>query len=487
MIAQLPSLSWADLTPMWIELSVVGTFLVVFAADLLLGREEKRGLGALTAMGLGAILIATFFCKAQGTSFYGAYVADGMSMYFKQVLLLAGIIGSLGSIDHADRTMPARQGEHYMMILCSLIGMLILTGVSDLLLFIVAFELAGIPLVVLVGMHKTKRSSESSLKLYLSGAASSVMVLYGVSFLWGVAGDTAFASLATATASPIFHLGCLLLLAGVSFKLGLVPFHLWIADAYQGAPTPAVAFISVAPKIAVLAALARLLSEGLSGLVALWLPVLIGLSVLTMVVGNLTAVTQRDARRLLALSGVGHMGLLLLALAIGGVDGNSTLMFYSLSYVVTNMGAFLVVSVVVDARGDADLSRFNGLSQSSPAVSVAMLAFLFSLGGIPFMAGFWAKVFVFRAAWMAGHAPVVVLGVLLAVLALFYYLRIAKAIYIEKAEEGAAPLILRRATIAALLICVVGTVGIGLYPGPFLETAENVSAHLPAFTMPLPK
>jgi len=484
MMAQLPALSWADLGPLWIELSVLGTFLMVFVADLLLGRDEKRGLGALTAMGLTAVLVATFCYKTEGAAFFGAYVADGMSLYFKQILLLAGIIGSLGSIDHADRTMPARQGEHYMMILCSLIGMLVLTGVRDLLLFIVAFELAGIPLIVLVGMHKTRVSSESSLKLYLSGAASSVLVLYGVSFLWGVAGDTSFASLATATASPLFHLGCLLLLAGVSFKLGLVPFHLWVADAYEGAPTPTVAFISVAPKIAVVAALARLLSEGLAGLVSLWLPILIGLSVLTMVVGNLTAVTQRDARRLLALSGVGHMGLLILALAIGGIEGNSTLMFYSLAYVVTNMGAFLVVSVVVDAREDADLSRFHGLSQSSPAVSAAMLAFLFSLGGIPFMAGFWAKVFVFRAAWIAGHAPVVLLGVLLAVLALFYYLRIAKAIYIEKAEETKPPLTLRRATIGALIICVIGTVGIGLYPGPFLETAEKVAGHLPSFTLP---
>lgn len=472
-----------DFGALWVELAVLGVTLLVFLADLFAG--EKRGLGALGAVGLAAVLGATYGIEADAfgtTALYNTYVADAGGLFFKRVLLLAGIIACVGATDHADRVIPKRQGEHYLMVLFSLIGMLLLTGARDLLLWIVAFELAGVPLAVLAAMHKDRPSTEAALKLFLSGAASTAVTFYGVSFLWGVSGDTAFASLATAGGTPVFHLGVLLVMGGVAFKIGLAPFHLWVADTYQGAPTPAVAFLSVAPKIAVVASLARLFGEGLAGQVDLWLSPLLLLAVVTLVVGNLTAITQPDARRLLALSGVGHMGLMLLALATGGAAGNGALMFYALAYVVTNMGAFLVVGAVIDQRGDGRLAAFNGLVHASPALALAMLIFLFSLGGIPFMVGFWAKLFVFWAAWMGGHAAIVVLGVLLAVLALFYYLRLARAIFIERPPEDDRAVPVGWPSLVALGICGALTVGLGVFPGPFMETALDAARVMASFT-----
>ena len=382
--------------PLWLELGVLSVAGLVFVADLLMGK--KRGLGTLSAVGLAALLMASFFVEVEGAALFDTYMADASGLFFKRVLLLAGALASVGTIDHVDRCYPKRQGEHYLMVLLSLSGMMLLTGAQDLLLWVVGFELSGIPLAVLAAMSKDRRSAEASLKLLLSGAASSAVTLYGISFLWGLSGDTAFAGLAGVEASPLLSLGVVLILGGISFKVGLVPFHLWIPDTYEGAPAPAVAFMSVAPKIAVVASLARLLGTGLSPHAELWITPLVALAVVTLVVGNLTALTQRDARRMLALSGVGHMGLMFLALVVGGPEAIGALMFYALAYVVTNMGAFFVVGLVADDRG-GKLVDFNGLVKRSPALSTAMLVFLFSLGGIPFLVGFWAKLFVF---WSAG-------------------------------------------------------------------------------------
>ena len=221
------------LMPIGIELSVLVLALTVFVADLLLGPEEKRGLGAYTAIGLGAILCVSFFVDFRGQAF-GVYTSDDLGLYFKQVLLLAGLIGVIASIDHVDEATPARQGEHYLLILFSLCGMLLLTGAQDAVLWVVAFELASIPFYVLLAFGKDKRSTEAGMKLFLMGAISSVFILYGFSLIWGMSGSTSFDALGSAPAEPLFILGVVLVLIGVCFKIGAVPFHLWMADAYQG-------------------------------------------------------------------------------------------------------------------------------------------------------------------------------------------------------------------------------------------------------------
>lgn len=465
-----------DLAPLWVELAVVAVALLILVADLFMG--DKRGLGPMAAMGLVGILVATFFVDVTGASALAdTYVADASSMYFKRVLLLAAILGCVGSVDFVDRVYPARQGEHYLLMLFSLVGMLLLTGAQDFVLWVVSFELAGIPLALLAAMRKDKLSAEAALKLFLAGAASTAVTLYGISFLWGLSGGSEFAGLAAVSVTPLFGLGVLLVLGGISYKIGVVPFHLWVADTYEGAPGPAVAFMSVAPKIAVVASLARLLGGGLGEHTGVWLTPLLGLAVITLLVGNITAVTQKDARRLLALSGVGHMGLMLLALCVGGTEAIAALMFYSLAYVVTNMGAFLTVSLVSERRGGL-LRDFDGLIHSDPALAVAMLIFLFSLGGIPFLVGFWGKLVIFWAAWVGGYGWIVLLGVLLSVLGLFYYLRLARAMYIHDAPEDVEAVPVGWPSLVAVGLCTLLTVGLGVVPGPFIEAALDAAASL---------
>jgi len=461
--------AWSLTSPLVLEIGVLATALLVFVADLLLGVGERRGLGALTAIGLTAVLGLSFGLDLAGPSWGGAYVADNLGLYLKQTLLIAGILGTLGSIDHVDKHFPERQGEHYLLLLASLTGLMLLTGARDLLLWVVAFELAGVPLYALAALRKAGDGPEAALKLYLTGAVSSAVLIYGVSLTWGMAGTTSFAGLGLVSAEPLFTVGMLLILAGVGFKIGAVPFHLWMADTYQGAPAPTVALMSVAPKVAAFGGLVRLYSVGLDDLHHVWAPFVIALAVLGMVVGNLAALAQTDARRLLALSGVGHVGLMLLALGASTPETVGMLVFYAPAYVVTNMGAFLIVGAVVDEQ-DGDLSAFAGLSQRNPALGLAMLLFLLSLAGIPFVVGFWAKVLLLWAAWKAGLAVLVVLGAILSVVGLFYYLKLGRSIYIEDPPRT-APLVVGTSTRLAIGLCVIGVVGMGLWPKPFVEGA----------------
>jgi len=464
------------LMPIGLELSVLLLAITVFVADLLLGPDEKRGLGSYTAIGLGAILCASFFLDFEGRAF-GVYTSDALGMYFKQVLLLAGLIGVIASIDHVDESTPARQGEHYLLILFSMCGMLLLTGAQDAVLWVVAFELASIPFYVLLAFGKDKRSTEAGMKLFLMGAISSVFILYGFSLIWGMSGSTSFAALGAAPAEPLFILGVALVLIGVCFKIGAVPFHLWMADAYQGGPGPVVSILSVAPKIAAFAGLVRLYIEGLFPHQAIWTPTVIVLCVASLLVGNLAALPQQDSRRLLALSGVGHMGLLLLALVAGTHNAIGALAFYSLAYVVTNMGAMIVVTSLRDKEGSAKVNALNGLSQRSPGLGLAMLLFLLSLGGIPFVVGFWSKLTLFWAAWTANSTilkGIVIFGVCISVLALFYYLRLGRAVYIEEPEKS-EPVQFGIPTKIAIGICAVCVVLMGVFPAVFIEPALDAA------------
>jgi len=464
------------LAPLTIPLLVLGLTLLVFMADMAVTGDDRRGVGALTAMGLTGVLLASWFTPG-GAAFDGSYVQDAFTLYVQRVLLVAGIIGSLGSIDHADRFFPKRQGEYFLMMLFSLIGMLVLPGARELVTLAVAFELMGIPLYVMAAMHKRDKAGvEGAWKLYLTGAVSSAVVLYGLSFIVGSTSTTMIADLAQAQPAPLTLLGLTLVIGGMGFKLGAVPFHMWVPDTYQSAPTPFVAFLSVAPKVAGLAALSRLLLEGFGHFRVTWWPPLLVICVASMLLGNLFAIPQKNIKRLLGYSGIAHMGLMLLAFGIGTIDGLAALLFYMAAYTFMNMGAFLVADVV-GSEGSDDLSAWRGLNGRAPALAFAMLLFLLSLGGIPFAAGFWAKVFLFMAAWKAGMTSMVILGAILSVVGLFYYLTIGRAIYIEDAQDH-APVSPGRSTAWAIGLCVAGVVLLGLFPNGVVEASQLAAAAL---------
>ncbi|MEZ4655205.1 MAG: NADH-quinone oxidoreductase subunit N [Candidatus Eisenbacteria bacterium] len=454
-----------------IPILVAILWLVVFLFDLAAGPKGGRGAGWITFVGLLGIFGVSWMLQPGGSVARGAFVLDDFALYMQRIMLGATALGVLASIDHTERTMPRRKAEYFQLFLFSLLGMLFLAGAKELILLIVAFELMGTPLYILAAMHKTdKHGIEGSLKLYLTGAVSAAVTLYGLSFIFGATGTTMLPQIAHAHASPFLILGLLLALAGMGFKVGAAPFHMWIPDTYQGAPTPFVAFLSVAPKVAGFAALTRLFVEGLGPLRETWWPVLFAVCAATMLIGNVFALNQANVKRLLGYSGIAHVGLLLLALGIGTQRGLGVMLFYLATYVFTNMGAFFVAEVV-GRSGSDEIDAYRGLARRKPWLGLAMLLFLLSLGGIPFVAGFWAKIFLFWAAWEAGVRWLVLLGAVLAVVALYYYLRVARSIYIEKPAENGPSVEIPWTTGAAIVIAMVGVVAIGIRPSILLEPA----------------
>jgi len=474
-----------ELSPLLLPLLVLGAALLVLFADMALPKNGGRHLGLFMAIAFAAIFGASFFVDTAGNVFDGVWVGGDFTLFFDRVFLLAGALASLGSLDHVARHMPGRQGEYYLLLACSVFGMMLLPGARDLVLLVVCFELMGMPLYLLAAWSKTddkvgrgKNASEAALKFYLVGAVSSVFLLLGLALVVGMSGTTSITALAHMRHSALFDLGLLTIFGGMGFKIGVVPFHMWVPDTYEGAPTPFVAFLSVAPKAAGFAALCVVFLVGFHVPSGSFIPLLLFLAATTMIVGNLFALRQENAKRLLAYSGIAQIGYMLLAFATGTRMGTGMLLFFLAGYTVTNIGAFMVVEAMASGdRGTDQIDDFDGLYARSPGLALAMLLFLLSLAGIPFAVGFWAKLYVFMAVWEAGHGMLVFLGAVLAVVALFYYLRIARAMYMNEPKD-ATPLETPLGVKLAILLCLAGVLGMGVYPAPFLEQAMLASRSL---------
>lgn len=475
------SVTLADLMPLAIDLVVAGGMLLLLVADLFVPPRAGRVLGWLSAGVLALALAASFRLDTSGSAFSGAYTGGAWVLFFKRTFLVAGLLAVLGSIRHLARHQTTRQGEYYLLLLSSVLGMTLLPGARDLILLIVAFELMGIPLFVLAAYAKTddktgpeRFAPEAALKLYLVGVASAAITLYGLSLVYGATGTTDVAAIARAPGSPLLTLGALLVLAGMGFKIGAVPFHFWVPDTYQGSSTPFVAFLSVAPKLAGFAALATLFLNAFVPLRNEWQPLVAAIALASMVLGNVLAVVQTNVKRLLAFSGVAHIGYMLLGFLTTSAQGATMLLFYAAAYVVTNIGAFQVVEAVEEQTGDTSLAAFDGLWRRAPTLAMAMLLFLLSLAGIPFVVGFWAKLYVFVAAWQAGYPWLVAVGAVLAVVGLFYYLQIARAMYMRppRHELGVRS---DFALTLSLGLCLAGVIAFGLFPAPLLESAARAA------------
>jgi len=344
----------------------------------------------------------------------------------------------------------------------------------------VAFELMSIPLFLLTGfLKRSPVAPEAALKFFLVGTASSAVIVYGMSFVYGATGSTALEAIPAALAdgNPLVQLGLVLLLAGLGFKIAAFPFHMWAPDTYQAASTPFVAWLSVAPKVAGFVAIIRLYVQGMGAPALDWIPALSALAGITIITGNLMALPQQNIKRLLAYSGIAHIGYMLLGLAAMSTAGIAMLLFYLVAYMFGNMGAFLVVEAVARSEQSEEIESYRGLAQRSPLLCLTMLIFLLSLGGIPFVAGFWAKLFVFTAAIERGLYGLVFLGAVLTVVALYYYLQVARQMYIEKSDRE-TPIPVPGPLAIAITICLIGVVGMGAYPAPWVEMAQRVAATL---------
>jgi NADH-quinone oxidoreductase subunit N len=463
-----------------LELGVAALALVVFV----LGQAGRRGrpqeIGLTAAVGLAGLYGLSLVVDARGPLFDGVFVVDGLAVFLKQVFLLATLLAVVGGLARRDAAGSRRALEYHLLILASLLGMMVLASARELVLLFVAFELMSIPLYVLAGFVKRDaRAVEASLKFFLVGSLSTALLAYGLSFVYGVTGSTRLdvVTRSVGGGDPLLILGLLLVLGGVGFKIAAFPFHMWVPDTYEAAATPFVAWLSVAPKAAGFAALLRVFVERAGPPAGLWAGAAALLGALTIVAGNLMALPQTDAKRLLAYSGIAHIGYMLLGVAALSPHGVAMVLFYLVAYLFSNMGAFMVVETVAQAEGSSALRSFRGLAQRSPALALAMLLFLLSLGGIPFVVGFWAKLYVFWAAAQAGLYGLVLLAAVLTVVALFYYLLVAKQMYIE-APVRPAPVPVPPALILVLAVSAVAVVVLGLYPGPLLDSALRAAAPL---------
>lgn len=490
-----------ELRILWLPLAVSALAVVALLVDLMLplprGPKDRPApvVGYVVVLGLAALFAATFFIEANGTAMRGAYQQSYFATYLQRLFLMGGLLGALGGLDDVAMRTPRRQGEFWLMLLSSLAGMVILPGARDLLLIIVAFELMGIPLYIMAAYAKTDSektgagqapkgwASEAGLKMYLVGATSSAVTLFGLALLVGMQGTTKLDALAVAPLTPVAALGLVFVLGGVGYKIGMVPFHMWVPDTYQGASTPFVAFLSVAPKAAGMSVLTSIFLFGLGAHREVWLPPMVIIAFLSMGVGNLLALPQNDLRRLFAYSGVAQMGYLLVGLAANDAYGLGMVLFFLTSYLFTNLGVFLVLHAAAEVGGGFEFRTLSGLHRRSPWLALALLMFLLSLAGIPFVIGFWAKLYVFLAAWQAGLITLVISGIVLAVIGLFYYLRVLQAAYMT--DEGDLPTPRPAPALSlAILICMFAVVGLGLWPRPLFEASARAGDEMMRHAQP---
>jgi NADH-quinone oxidoreductase subunit N len=470
-----------------LEIGLGALLLVVFVLGLVRRPERPdRLVGWVTLLGLLSLLGVAFATVAEPpgalrpSAALSGFVLDPLALFAKRLFLAAAAISVLATLGMDTPRLRRRGAEYHVALLASLLGMLVLASARELILLFVAFELMSIPLYFLTGFNKTEEAGgEGALKFFLIGTVSSAVMLYGLSFVFGATGTTEISAIpaAVASGSVLVKLGLVLTLAGLGFKIASVPFHMWVPDTYEAATTPFVAWLSVAPKAAGFVVIFRLFMAGMGGDVFLWVPAATALAALSIVAGNLMAIPQRNVKRLLAYSGIAHIGYLLMGFAAASADGAGMILFYLVAYLFGNMGAFFCVQAVAAAEGSEEMDAYRGLAQRSPVLALSLLVFLLSLGGIPFVAGFWAKLFIFRAVVDQHMYALAFLGAVMTIVALYYYLVLGSRMYIDK-PATVAPLAMAAPLTVAILICAAGTVLMGAWPKPWVEAAMAAVASL---------
>jgi NADH-quinone oxidoreductase subunit N len=473
-------LSTSDFYYILPELVLTAGSLLVLVVDVLVGRGGKSNastLGWVSLAVIGATLYSlTPFTATRVEVAHGLIAVDNFALFFKAVFLIAAAITVLISIRYLEIE-GASPGEYFFLILCATLGMMIMAGGIDLITIFIGLETMAVSFYILAGFIKpSQRSNEAAVKYFLLGAFSLGILLYGMSLMYGLSGTTNLRVMATLFAGqerdPRLVLAVILVVAGVGFKIAAVPFHMWAPDVYEGAPTPVTAFLSVGSKAASFAMLLRIFLEGLPSMAGDWKLLFAVLSVLTMTVGNVAAVTQSNIKRMLAYSSIAHAGYLLMGVVAGTTRGVTATLIYLLVYTFMQLGAFAVVIMLrrADVVGD-ELKDFSGLYFRSPFAAFAMLLFMLSLGGIPPTAGFMGKFWLFSAAIDSHWYWLAVIGVLNSAISLYYYIRVVVFMYVKNETMGSEPVQSAPLTVA-LAVAVVMTVVLGVYPRLLFELAD---------------
>ncbi len=515
-----PSVEYGQLSPMLI---VFGAAVVGVLVEAFLPRRMRYpaqlvlSIGAIIAALVAVVILGNHLRSPGSTAVAGAVAVDGPTLLLQGTLLVVGLLGialiaerrivrvKVGALagSHASgfdaftpqaAAVPDSPAEHeaeragfsqtevFPLTLLALGGMLVFLASDDLLTMFIALEVLSLPLYLLCGLARRRRllSQEAALKYFLLGAFSSAFFLYGIALIYGYAGTLSLAGIGQAVTShggdqSMALIGVALLSVGLLFKVGAVPFHSWIPDVYQGAPTPITGFMAAATKIAAFGATLRIFYVALPGFNVDWRPVLWAIAILTMAVGTVTAVTQTDVKRMLAYSAVAHTGFILTGVIAANKAGLSSTMFYLVAYGFSTLGAFAVVSLVRNADGDedTDMARWAGLGRDRPLVGAMFSLFLLAFAGIPLTSGFVSKFAVFKAAAQGGAAPLVIVGVVASGVAAYFYVRVIVLMFFTEPPADpptiAVPGALSKAAIA---VCAAATIVLGIVPQPLLDLCD---------------
>jgi NADH-quinone oxidoreductase subunit N len=522
-----PSVEYALLSPMLIVfgVAVAGVLLEAFLPRRFrYGAQVTLSLGGLAAAFVAVILVGKTIPGSGRTAVVRSLAIDGPTLVLQGTVLLVaamaiifiaerrgdenvtagpgaatattGVAAGLDSFTPQASAVPdsagerqairagMRQTEVFPLTMLAVGGMLVFPAANDLLTMFVALEVLSLPLYLLCGLARHRRllSQEAALKYFLLGAFSSAFFLYGVALLYGATGTLALPGIADALAAnpgdSMALIGVALLAVGLLFKVGAVPFHSWIPDVYQGAPTPITGFMAAATKVAAFGALLRVVYVALPPVHDPWRPVLWAISILTMVVGTITAVNQTDVKRMLAYSSVAHVGFILTGVIADIPAGIASTMFYLVAYSFSTVGAFAVVGLVRDADGDedADMSRWAGLGQRYPIVGLLFSMFLLAFAGIPLTSGFVSKFAVFEAAAKGGAVPLVIIGVIASGVAAYFYVRVIVMMFFTEPPAEKVHVVMPSIwSKAAIAVCAVVTIGLGIFPQPLLDLTEQMA------------
>lgn len=479
------------------EIILTAAGIVVMIADALMGKSSSRKpLGWLAVLGTLAALAASFwqYQLPAGTAYYGVVQTDAFSVFFH--VLIAGIVlASLLIVLDAVTPQTEGLGELFALMLFGSVGMILMSSAVELLLVFVALEISSISTYIMAGYRrKSAKAPESALKYFLLGSFATSFFLYGIALVFGATGTTRIDAIASKiaesnTPASLLYVGLAMIVIGLGFKVSAAPFHVWTPDVYEGAPSPVVALMSTAPKAAAFAVLLRIVYGALPELHADWVPILWWLAVISMTVGNLGALRQRNVKRMLAYSSIAHAGYLLVAFTALSADGVAAASFYAVSYAAMNVGIFAIVSHVGGYDDQLTLiDDYRGLAYRSPLLGGAMAFFLISLIGIPFTGGFFGKFYAFAAALHSGMVWLTIIGLINSGIAAFYYLRVVAALYSNPAEAAPVLAIPKPSLplLLAILITAAGTLILGIVPGSVLSAARGAAGVFTSVSNPLP-
>src|SRR5580765_1794804 len=454
------TMSPSDILLLLPEILLTSWLCLILIIDFSFPRLPNEQLAYFSIAGL----VATLGCLAwfditgiTGTLFANMFALDRMALFFKMFIVGSTILVILASVDYIHQFKFFR-GEYYFLVVMSALGMMFMASANDLLSVFVALEFSTLGFYVLVAyLREDMASNEAGIKFFILGIFAAALLAYGISLVYGETGKLVFSDMKAAQATPGLAIGFLLIFGALGFKIGVVPFHSWIPDTYHGSPTPVTAFLSIAPKGAALATFKPI-----------WALLLVATSILSMTYGNIVAIAQKNMKRLLAYSGIAQIRNVLIGLATGTKMGSDAMLFYLLTYLFANLGAFAIVIAVSESIGSEEIDDYSGLGRRSPFLAFSMLIFLLSLAGVPPLAGFIGKLYIFVAAIKEGLYVLIAVGLINLIISMYYYLIVVKKMYVSEPRER-SPLKVSGPIKVVVYVCLAGTLAIGIYPQPVAD------------------